>query len=261
MLLAIKTIAVSFLLMATPLVAQEKNMALISGGNYLPLYGTIDKKPIDITPFYLDVYPVTNQEFLDFLKKNPRFLRSEIKKIFALESYLSHWENDTAFGNLNPQAPVTNISWFTAKAYCECQQKRLPEMDEWEFAAMADEKEIDARTKEEYTKSILSWYEKPNTWKNPVGKTSRNYWGVYDLQGLIWEWTYDFNSLFLSGESRKNTDSDSSLFCGISSLNATNLMNYAVFMRYAIRSSLKANYTTKNMGFRCAKSYTLNTSK
>lgn len=261
MLFTRNIIAICLFLLTTSLLAQQKNMALLSGGNYIPLYGTVDKKPIEIESFYLDVYPVTNQEFLDFLKKNPRFLRSEIKTIFAVESYLSHWENDTNYGNLNPRAPVTNISWFVAKAYCECQDKRLPEMDEWEFAAMADETEKDARTKEEYTKFILSWYEKPNTWKNSIGKTIRNYWGVYDLNGLVWEWTADFNSLFLSGESRKNTESDSSLFCGSSSLNATNLMNYAAFMRYAIRSSLKANYTTKNMGFRCAKTFTSTTSK
>ena len=30
-------------------------------------------------------------------------------------------------------------------------------------------------------------------------------------------------------------------------------MNYAAFMRYAFRGSIKANYTTKNLGFRCAK--------
>ena len=184
---------------------------------------------------------------------NPQFLRSAIKRIFADTSYLSQWESDTSYGKLNPDSPVTNISWFTAKAYCECQGKRLPGMDEWEYAAMADEKDRDARTKEEYTKFILAWYEKPNTWQNSVGKTAPNYWGVYDMHGLVWEWTYDFNSIFLSGESRKNTDSDSSLFCGSSALNATNLMNYAGFMRYAIRSSLKANYTTKTMGFRCAK--------
>jgi formylglycine-generating enzyme required for sulfatase activity len=28
-------------------------------------------------------------------------------------------------------------------------------------------------------------------------------------------------------------------------------MNYAAFMRYAIRGSLKAKYSMKNLGFRC----------
>ena len=125
-------------------------------------------------------------------------------------------------------------------------------MDEWEYVAMADEKRIDARTKESFNRYIMSWYEKPNTYANPVGKTFKNYWGVYDMHGLVWEWTSDFNSIFLSGESRKDKDTDNNLFCGSGSVNATDLMNYAAFMRYAFRGSLKAKYTTKNLGFRCA---------
>jgi formylglycine-generating enzyme required for sulfatase activity len=73
------------------------------------------------------------------------------------------------------------------------------------------------------------------------------------MHGLVWEWTADFNSIFLSGESRKDKDTDKNLFCGSASINATDLMNYAAFMRYAFRGSLKASYTTKNLGFRCAK--------
>jgi sulfatase modifying factor 1 len=125
-------------------------------------------------------------------------------------------------------------------------------MDEWEYVAMADEKRIDARTKEDFNKYIMSWYEKPKTYANPVGQTYKNYWGVYDMHGLVWEWTADFNSIFLSGESRKDKDTDKNLFCGSGSVNASDLMNYAAFMRYAFRGSLKARYTTKNLGFRCA---------
>ena len=118
---------------------------------------------------------------------------------------------------------------------------------------MADEKSKDARTREEFNKYILGWYEKNNTYTNSVGKTFKNYYGIYDMHGLVWEWTFDFNSIFLSGESRKDKDTDKELFCGSGSVNATDLMNYAAFMRYAFRGSVKANYTTKNLGFRCAK--------
>lgn len=252
MLLTMKAIVASIFLVA-PLWAQEKTMALISGGDYVPLYGTIDKKPVSMQPFQMDIHPVTNEEFLSFIIKNPQFQRSGIKRLFADVSYLSHWENDTNFGNLEADAPVTNVSWFVAKEYCECLGKRLPTIDEWEYTAMANEREKDARADEGYTKVILAWYEKPNTWKNPVGKTAKNFWGVYDMHGLVWEWAYDFNSLFLSGESRKNNEQDNAQFCGSSSLNSNDLMNYAAFMRYAFRASLKANYTTKNLGFRCAK--------
>ncbi|WP_157504849.1 formylglycine-generating enzyme family protein [Flavobacterium tegetincola] len=231
-----------------------KNMARINAGSYVPLYGTDDKLPLKVDAFLLDIYPVTNYEYLTFVKYNPAYGKSKIKRIFANVSYLTEWSNDLSFGKLDPQSPVTNISWFAAKKYCECQGKRLPTLDEWEYVGMADEKRIDARSKEDFNKYILSWYEKNNTYTNKVGQTYKNYWGIYDMNGLVWEWTYDFNSIFLSGESRKDKDTDSNLFCGSGSINATDLMNYAAFMRYAFRGSLKASYTTKNLGFRCAKS-------
>lgn len=230
----------------------DTEMATIKSGSYIPLYGATEKKEVNVNTFKLDMYPVTNQEFVQFLKTNPEYTRSKIKRLFAKESYLSHWKSDFDFGNLAPDAPVTNISWFAAKKYCECQGKRLPTLDEWEYVAMADSKRLDARTREDYNSYILGWYEKGKTFLNPVGSTFKNYWGVYDMHGLVWEWTFDFNSIFLSGESRKDKDTDQNLFCGSGSVNATDLMNYAAFMRYAFRGSLKASFTTKNLGFRCA---------
>jgi sulfatase modifying factor 1 len=251
----LKNIVTSFsLIIGITLCAQEVQMVPIDGGTFVPLYGATTKKPVKVAPFSIDVYPVTNAQYLIFVKKYPDYSRSKMKGLYADKSYLNQWTSDFNYGtnNLN-NAPITNVSWFAAKKYCECQGKRLPTMDEWEYVAMADETRSDARTKEEFNKYILSWYEKPKTYSNPVGHTFKNYWGVYDMHGLVWEWTADFNSIFLSGESRKDKDTDKNLFCGSGSVNATDLMNYAAFMRYAFRGSLKANYTTKNLGFRCAK--------
>ena len=237
----------------TVLWSQPNPMVTIKRGTYVPLYGTKDKKPAAVESFKIDVYPITNAQYVAFLKKNPAYKRSKMIGLYADKSYLSHWVSDFDYGTDNKKdAPVTNISWFAAKKYCECQGKRLPTMDEWEYVAMADEKRLDARSKESFNNYILSWYEKPKTYLNTVGHTFKNYWGVYDMHGLVWEWTSDFNSLFLSGESRKDKDTDTKLFCGSGSINATDLMNYAAFMRYAFRGSLKAKYTTRNLGFRCA---------
>lgn len=116
---------------------------------------------------------------------------------------------------------------------------------------MADETQADAREDKSYNKFILGWYETPATFNNEIGQTFKNYWGVYDLHGLVWEWTLDFNSVLISGESRKDSTGDNSLFCGASAIGATDLMNYAAFMRYAFRGSVKAKYSIKNLGFRC----------
>lgn len=253
-----KQITFLLVLMVFTSVSQNNtNMAQIKQGAYVPLYGNIKKTPVTVISFLIDKYPVTNKQFLAFTKNHPKYSKSKIKEIFSEKNYLDYWKTDDDYGDYHSNAPVTNVSWFAAKYYCECQGKRLPTMDEWEYVAMADVKNVDARTKEEFNKYILSWYEKPKTFLSPVGSTFKNYWGVYDMHGLVWEWTADFNSIFLSGESRKDKDTDKLLFCGSGSINASDLMDYAAFMRYAFRGSIKANYTTRNLGFRCAKDSTL----
>jgi formylglycine-generating enzyme required for sulfatase activity len=233
--------------------AISQEMVLVKKGSYVPLYGTADKKPVEVQSFYLDVFPVTNQNYLEFLKKNNAFSKSQVKRIFADKSYLNYWKSDFDYGDAKPNSPVTNVSWYVAKKYCESKGKRLATMDEWEYAAMSDAKTFDARKKKSYNQYILNWYETPKTYNNEVGSTFKNYWGVYDMHGLVWEWTSDFNSIFLSGESRKDKGDDGNLFCGGASVNASDLMNYAAFMRYAFRGSMKAAYTGRNLVFRCAR--------
>lgn len=233
---------------------QSGDMAFIKGGSFKPLY-LGDSAYVKVNDFQLDVYPVTNADFQKFLEDYPKWQKEKVIKLYADDHYLYQFdENNKLKEGYLPNSPVTNISWFAAKAYCECQGKRLPTVDEWEFAARADETTADASKKEGYTSYILSWYEKPNKYQKVVGSTFKNYWGVYDMHGLVWEWTYDYNSVLISGESRQDLDDNASLFCGGAAVNATDLQNYAAFMRYALRGSLKSNYSVKNLGFRCAKS-------
>ncbi|MDD2985321.1 formylglycine-generating enzyme family protein [Flavobacterium sp.] len=228
-------------------------MALVKGGSYVPLYGQKQEEVI-VNDLYMDVHPVTNAEFLDFVKKNEKWQKSKVKKLFADGNYLVKWQNDTLLNvDAKPNSPVTNVSWYAANAYCDCQGKRLATVDEWEYAAMADETIPDARKLESYNQIILDWYEKPKTYQKEVGTTFKNYYGVYDLHGLVWEWTSDFNSVLITGESRGDSAENNNLFCGSGSLNATDLMNYAAFIRYAFRGSVKANYSVQNLGFRCVK--------
>ena len=238
----------------------ETPMVYVNGGKYIPLYGGKNNE-VEVNNLLIDVYPVSSENFLAFVKQNKRWRKSQIKKLFADGNYLNNWKNDTILpSDVKPNSPITNVSWYAANAYCECQGKRLATVDEWEFVAMANENVADARKIEEYNQYILDWYEKPKTFNNEIGKTFKNYYGVYDLHGLVWEWTSDFNSILLTGESRSDVTTDKNLFCGSGSLNASDLMNYAAFIRYAFRGSIKANYAVKNLGFRCVKD-TINTKK
>lgn len=235
------------------LVSQETEMMKIEAGGYVPLYGN-DSLMVSVDAFNIDKYQVTNREFRDFVKACPQWRKSRVKALFADAGYLNHWESDLELksGEL-PDGPVTNVSWFAAREYCKCQGKRLPTLDEWEYVAMADETQPDARKTEGYNAFILSWYEKPKSFKQEVGSTYKNYWGVYDMHGLVWEWTQDFNSIIISGETRRDENTDNNLFCGSSAIGSSDLMNYAAFMRYAFRSSVKGNYAIRNLGFRCAR--------
>src|SRR5690606_17624711 len=123
--------------------AQVDNMSVVKGGAYIPLYGETENL-VEVKSFLMDIYPVTNAEYLTFVKAYPDWKKSKVKGLFADKSYLSNWENDEKYNGL-PNAPVTNVSWFAAKKYCECQGKRLPTIDEWELAAMASENTPDAR--------------------------------------------------------------------------------------------------------------------
>lgn len=232
-------------------------MVFVSGGYYIPLFKEDIDEKTKVENFFLDVYPVTNAEFLAFVKANPQWRKSAIKRIFADKSYLKNWKSDLEPGEkVNLNGPVTFVSWFAAKAYAEWVGKRLPTVAEWEYAASASKNKKNASDDDEQIKKILEWYSQLSADIIPVvGSTEKNYWGVYDMHGLIWEWTYDFNTVLVTGDSRGDGSIERNLFCGSGSVNAKDVKNYPAFMRYGYRSSLKANYTTHNLGFRCAKDF------
>ncbi|WP_158860276.1 formylglycine-generating enzyme family protein [Lunatibacter salilacus] len=238
-------------LLASYTSAQHVEMVLVNEGIYTPLYGSAEEGQVSVSAFYMDVIPVSHGDFLEFVREFPQWQKGNVIKLFADERYLDNWTGTTSFPEYLKDKPVNNVSWFAAKAYCECRGKRLPTVDEWEFAAMASEDKADARRDSLYNVGILRSYEKPKTYLTSVGQSPKNYWGVKDLHGLVWEWTLDFNSIIITGESRNNGNTDRGLFCASGAVGASDLMNYAAFMRYALRSSLKANYSLTNLGFRC----------
>ena len=250
-----EVIAVATFGVATAFAGAPDGMVLVPAGTYQPLFKNEPK--VEVEPFYLDVYPVTNDEFLEFVRANPEWRRSNVKRLFADEHYLRYWAGDLDLGPDSEKiknSPVTRVSWFAARAYCAWKEKRLPSLAEWEYVAAASETQPRGDAETNYLQRILRWYEKPTpATLPPVGSTFKNYFGVYDMHGLVWEWIADFNTALVTGESRADTGLDRSMFCGTGSIGASNFRDYAAFMRYALRSSLKADYTLQNLGFRCAK--------
>lgn len=237
-------------------VAQEVS---VPAGSYLPFFAPKAEsrksneeatwKPVKVPSFWMDRFPVTNGDFLEFVRANARWRKSRVQPLFSDRNYLSHWRGDLRIGVSDPKSPVTRVSWFAAEAYCEWRGKSLPTVDQWEYAAVDKQNGAEANREK-----ILEWYSNPTPARLPrIGTASKNALGIRDLYGLVWEWTLDFNSLMQGEESRDSGTKDGDMFCGVGSKGALDPTDYASFMRYSFRNSLKANYTIANLGFRCVK--------
>jgi formylglycine-generating enzyme len=211
---------------------------------YRPFFREKDEPDRILGPIWIDREPVTNQQYREFVKRNPEWRKSQVPKIFSAPTYLQSWRSDLEFPKGSSNHPVTEITWFAARKFCEEQGKRLPTVEEWEFSADGQNpKSIEL---------ILSWYGTSNKLSN-VRSAPFNSLGVRGMHGLIWEWVEDFNSVIMAGDSRDSNDTSANLFCGAGALKAKDPAQYATFMRFAYRSSLKANYTGNVLGFRCVR--------
>jgi formylglycine-generating enzyme required for sulfatase activity len=217
-------------------------MVTLPDGYYRPLYMSKGSAQTHVESFSIDVTPVTNQQHAVFITANPQWQPQSVPQIFAEPQYLQHWHNKNEKYPPKDQinSPVVNVSWFAADAYCHSLNKHLPSVAQWERVASASKSGADGSEEKSYHSPILQWYSRPSTKKLPaIGKNPANFWGVQDLHGLIWEWTEDFNSALISGESRGDSDINQKLFC------AADPSDYAAFMRFGFRSSLQAKLTRK----------------
>ena len=90
----------------------------------------------------------------------------------------------------------------------------LPTTEQWEYA-LADQ----GRNQKRISQRSLDWFAAPNPEHlRAVGRGEPNGFGIYDLVGLVWEWTLDNNS-FMTGTEQRNTSSkDDAAFCGSGSV-------------------------------------------
>lgn len=259
-------VCAALVLALAPVAGADDDMVRVDGGRYRPLYrqpvrgpqrDTVQRRVVSVSvaPFEISRRPVTNAEYLEFVRAYPEWRRSKVSRLFAEESYLRHWRGDLDLGpGAPPSSPVVHVSWFAARAFSAAHGRRLPTVAEWELAAAADETRRDASGDAKFLERVRRWYAQPAPAVLPaVGHGVRNVWGAQDMHGLVWEWTLDFNSALVSGESRGDASLERSLFCGGGATNAADFSDYAAFMRYAFRSSLEARYSTSSLGFRTAR--------
>lgn len=234
--------------------APHPGMVWVPAGEYAPLLRSADApERLSVAGFWMEVHPVTNAQYLDFVRKHPEWSRSRVRRLFADQRYLAHWAGDFELGpDSPPDAPVVLVSWFAARAYAESRGARLPTEAEWERAAAVGVEIADARRDAVVTAAWSAWLSRPSSAVLPaVGSGRANQLGVHDLFGLVWEWVDDFNTALVTGESRADTGLERNLFCGAGSVGARDNTDYPAFMRAGFRSSLRAAYCVPSLGFRC----------
>ncbi|HEX6704847.1 MAG TPA: formylglycine-generating enzyme family protein [Albitalea sp.] len=254
---AIVELSCAVLLAALPAFGAAADYVDVKGGAFASVIANDASGGVSkVADFSIRVTPVTRGEFLAFVNAHPQWQRGKVSAVFADGAYLS---DGSAANTLSPQdaaRPVTHVSWFAAEAFCETENARLPTWNEWELVAAADSTRIDARADAQWRSRILSWYARPaNEAPPPVGGPANAY-GVRDVHGVVWEWVDDFNALLVDSDSRAGSDPDKLKFCGAGAINLQQRESYAILMRVALLSSLKATDSTGSLGFRCARPHT-----
>lgn len=231
--------------------AEERaSMAVIPAGTYRPMFPVSPAKTsIDVPSFRIDRVPVTNADFLAFVRARPEWAKDRVAPVVAEAGYLARWASPDALGPAaDPDQPVVEVSWFAARSYCAWRGARLPTEAEWERAAGASRTAPDGSSDPAWRKEIAALYARPAPARLPRVGGAPNFFGVRDMHGLVWEWVHDFNDAVLAFESA----GDGNRFCGAGGAAARDATDFAGFERAAFRSSLRASFAVKNLGFRCA---------
>lgn len=158
---------------------------------------------VEVEPFRIAKAPVTNAEFLEFVRESgygrrewwshdgwaskgeaqgPRYWRKRDGE--WLERRFSAWVP------LDPELPVMHVDWHEAKAYCRYAKRRLPSEAEWEIAASLDA----AGAKRRYPWGDASEAGRANlggSGRVPVGRFAAgdSALGCRQMIGNVWEWT------------------------------------------------------------------------
>ncbi|MFI9602968.1 formylglycine-generating enzyme family protein [Streptomyces sp. NPDC052043] len=145
--------------------------------------------PVDVAPFWMSAFPVTQALYAQVIGKRP----------------------STAHGD---QLPVEGVSWWDAVRFCNALSRsegltpayhlgiqddesaewdtsadgyRLPTEAEWEHACRA------GSTGPRYGPlDEVAWYRGNSDERiHPVGGKRPNRWGLYDMLGNVWDWCWD----------------------------------------------------------------------
>ena len=167
-----------------------ENMVLIPKGEFLfgeeKRTGRIDKD------YYLDKYPITNEQYRGFVEaggyRTREYWTDEGWEWKEREGkYMPAYWNDPKWNK--PDYPVLGVSYYEAQAYANWADKRLPTEEEWEKAARGtDGKEYPWGNSFDGKKCNSSSSQIRSTTPVKRYEQGKSTYRCYDMAGNVWEW-------------------------------------------------------------------------
>jgi formylglycine-generating enzyme required for sulfatase activity len=174
-------------------------MVIVPGGEFFrgSNKGGRDECPrhlIHLSPFALDVHPVTNEQFVRFLEVMGGEKDGNNNDIVRLrESRIKRSGGKLSIESGYAKHPVVGVTWYGATAYAKWVGKRLPTEAEWEVASYGGHEEFTYPTGVEIDKTQANFFSSDTT---AVMSYPSNPYGLYDMSGNVYEWCedwYDFH--------------------------------------------------------------------
>ena len=155
----------------------EKDMS----DSFIPYPDYSSKEKYQIKKFYIDKYPVTNNQFYDFIESTGYQPKDTT-------NYLRHWK-EGKYPRGMKNYPVVYISYEDAQAYAKWAGKRLPTEAEWQYVAQGNDGRIYPWGNEmDSTKCNAATGAVTPVNQYPGGASP---FGVMDLLGNVWQLTND----------------------------------------------------------------------
>jgi formylglycine-generating enzyme required for sulfatase activity len=168
-------------------------MVQISAGHFIMGDKTqVDAPPheIAVSSFLIDKYPVTQEQFLIVMGKNPSRWKGDKNPVEQVR-----WSDAVQFCNRRSQLEKLQPCYDLKTWKCNFQANgyRLPTEAEWEYACRAGTSTPYFFGDSPAKLGEYAWYDK-NAGGRPqaVGRKLPNPWGLYDICGNVWEWCNDF---------------------------------------------------------------------
>jgi len=142
---------------------------------------------MQIASFYIDVYPVTNAGFKEFLDASNYHPKDDL-------DFLRDWK-DGSYPDGWANKPVTWVSIEDARAYAEWAGKRLPHEWEWQYAAEG-QGELAYPWGNTYQPNAVPTPDRDRALRAPddvdAHPAGASPFGVMDMAGNVWQWTDEY---------------------------------------------------------------------